>query len=238
MTLRLANHSAWILGYLLLTAALTGCGAGDIGATLSDRPQPMKLTKPETRTIAIPASTPFSITLAPSQKKPELNGTAYAESTAKNSGQAKASASIEGGGTASAAFQIGHALRNDSERLLDLRVSAKLHYKYAVAADSSTLPLAGVHVNLFARDDRNRSLAKFNFVAHTSDNGAVTVNDGEQLDFTITLGPGRTASIYLAGTVQINAEDGHTASGSIDLDSFELEITTQPAPAVKAASDG
>lgn len=238
MTRRSPNRIASNLGLLLVGMLLAGCGGGDIGAALSDRPEPMRIDKPEARTITIPASTPFSITLASSQRKPELTGEAVADSSARKSGEANAKASIENGGSATADFQIGHALRNDSDRLLDLRVNAKLHCNYVVAADSGDLPLAGVHVNLYARDDRNRSLAKFNFVTHTSQNGAAAASDGEQLDFSFALGPGRTASIYLAGTVQINAEDGHTASGSIDLDSFELEITTKPAPAVKAASDG
>lgn len=230
---RSTRRPALSAGVLLaFMAMLTGCGGASFGAELSDRPEPMALTE-QTRVVTIPQAQPFSITLAPSQKQPEIGGTAEVTSSAEPSGRARAEASITGGGTASAAFQVGHAFRNAGDRLVDVQVQVDARYRYAVRGDTPDLPLAGAHVNLYAQDERSGSLALLALASHTSDRGDASGQDAKTVSFGFPLGPGRVAHVYLAGNVQIDAGSGHTASGSIELESLQMRIETTPAPPVQ-----
>jgi len=224
--------------FATLLAGAVGCGGSGAAATLSARPVPLELTRPEPQTIRLPADKPFSITLAPSTRSPELTGRASARSKADKHGTADATAEVEDGGKASATFQLGHALANDTERMLDLEVSVKAHYVCSVSADTNDLPLATIHVNLYMRDDRSRTPLQFVMVNHGSDRGTAKIDDSRRVSFTTTLGAGRTAYIFVAGEVRIEAEGGHTAGGSIALDGLEMEIKTRPAPPAKATGDG
>lgn len=222
----------------LLLSGVAGCGGGGAGATLSARPVPMELTRPEPTTIHLPADKPFSITLAPSTRSPELTGEASAHSRADKSGKAEAVAEVARGGKASATFQLGHALANETERMLDLEMSVTVHYVCDISADDDDLPLAAIHLNLYTRDDRSRTPLQLALVDHSSEHGLAGIEDTRKINFKTTLGAGRTGYIFVAGEVRIEAEGGRSASGSIKLDGLEMEIKTRPAPSVKATDNG
>jgi hypothetical protein len=145
---------------------------------------------------------------------------------------------VENGGSATAGFQLGHALRNDSDRLVSMHVRLRCEYETeAQATPPGPLPDAKVELNLYARDGRNRLVRTFNLAQHSTEEGAAASRDRKDIDLTLPLGAREWVSIFLAGGVEIETPEGHAARGAIQLNQLEMEITTETAPPVQKAAD-
>lgn len=222
-------------GVLLL---LAGCAGAEFGAELRKRPEPLALDRPENRSLSLPGDQPFTITLKEATEKAELTGTADADATASGDGSGMARAEVSQGGTASAGFQVGHAFRNQTARHMQVDVAARLRISYEVGdADDEGLPLAGAYATLYARDNQNRTLGKHTLLSHKSDVGDASGEKEETVSFELLLAPGATANIYVAGNVQINAEEGKSAAGSVKLDGLEMKVDVRPAPGIQATDN-
>ncbi len=225
-----------LLSSVLLVAG--GCAGAEYGAELRKRPEPLALDRPENRSLRLPGDTPFTITLKEATEKAELTGTADADATADGDGSGMARAEVSQGGTASSGFQVGHALRNQTSRHMQVEVAARMKLTFEVGdADEDPLPLAGAFATLYARDNQNRTLARHTLLAHQSDVGDASGTEDKTVSFDLLLGPGETANIYVAGNVQINAEEGKSAAGSVTLEGLEMKIQVQPAPGIEATGD-
>ncbi len=232
------GRSRWPWALLVLTAGvLPGCGGGP-GESLSARPKSTELGGYVERPLEVPKDVPFSITLAPSQKSPGLEGKADASADVSADGAGSASASVENGGTASGTVQIGHSVRNDTARQADVSVRFAFDFEFEVnAIMPARSPEANVSITLFARDERNRELATIACLKHASDQGTASGKSSKELDLTLTLGPGQSANVYLAALAGASTEPGRKAFGRVTLRSVRMVVTTRPAPAVGSASD-
>lgn len=239
MTVRNAVPQSCILVAASLTSLLlTGCGGGDFGSELTVHPKPHLLSGSDGQVLRLPHDEPFSITLAPTQETPGLGGTAEADTQVSKKGSADAVARVENGGSALAQFQLGHALKNNSDRQMDLHVHLACDYLTEVeATPPGPLPDAKISLKLFARDGRNRLLRNFNLAQHSTEEGAASSKDHKDIDFTLTLGPRESVNVFLAGSVRIDTPDGHSARGSIKLSGLKMEIKTELAPPVQQAAD-
>ncbi len=231
--------SAWLLAAAgSLTLAAVGCGGANFGSELSAKPKPQALGRTEGKTLRLPQDEPFSIHLNRSQQQAGLDGTAEADARAKREGQGAVSARVTSGGQASATFQLGHAFANDGDRQVDLNVAVSCEYEYEAGADPATpWPDATVGLKLYARDGRNRLLNSFSLVQHSTKQGAASSRDRKELRFTLTLGPGESVNVFLAGQVAIEVEAGRSAHGSLKLSGLQMEVETRPAPPVRTAGD-
>lgn len=218
--------------------ALAGCAGGGFGSELSVEPKPQQISRPEVTTLRIPQEQPFNIALPQSSRKPGLNGRAEADAKATPTGSAEASASVTQSGTADGQFQLGHAFSNETSRQTDFRFRVSFRYEFEVAAEPELdLPDAEVGLRLYARDDRGRLLRDVVLVAHTTESGATRRGAAEDVDFTLTLAPNTAVNVFVAGRVGVNIREGRTASGVLRLNDLVIELTTQPAPAVRTAGD-
>ena len=235
-TLRIESGCIVLAGISLML--LSGCGGDGFGSELAVRPRPQALKLDDDATLRLPQDEPFSIALAPKQAAPGLGGTADAVSHVSKEGRADASAHVENGGSATASFQLGHALRNDSDRLVSMHVRLRCEYETeAQATPPGPLPDAKVELNLYARDGRNRLVRSFNLAQHSTEEGAAASKDRKDVDLTFPLGAREWVSIFLAGGVEIETPEGHAARGSIKLNKLEMEITAEMAPPVQKAAD-
>ncbi len=217
---------------------LSACGGGGFGSELATRPTPRSLDTGQGATLRLPQDEPFSITLAPKQAAPGLGGTAEAVSHVSNDGHADADARVDNGGSATASFQLGHALKNDSDRLVSLRVCLRCEYETeAEATPARPLPDAKIGLNLYVRDGRNRLVRSLTLAQHSTDEGAASSKNHKDIEFTLSLGARQSVNIFLAGGVEIETTEGHAAHGSIKLSKLEMEIRTEAAPPVKQAGD-
>ena len=223
----------------LALVMLSGCGGGGFGSELAARPTARSLDTGPGVTLRVPQDEPFSIALAPKQAAPGLGGAADAVSNVSKQGHADATAHVENGGSATASFQLGHALKNDSDRLVSLHV--RLYCEYEIDAESTPAgpsPDASVELNLYARDGRNRLVRSLNLTRHSTDEGAASSKDHKEIEFTLPLGARGSLNIFLAGGVEIEIPEGRAARGSIKLSKLEMEIRTEAAPPVTKAGDG
>ena len=223
-------------GLSLLT--LVGCGGGEFGSELAMRPSPRPLSAEDGATLRLPQDQSFSITLAPKQSAPGLEGKANAVANAESNGQADALALVENGGSATAGFQLGHAVRNDTDRMINLEVAVRCEFETnAEATPPSPLPDATVGLHLYVRDKRNRLLRNFSLAQHSTEEGAAASTDRKDIIFALPLGPRESVSIFLAGSVQVELPEQHAARGSIKLSKLEMEIKTAAVPPVRKAVD-
>jgi hypothetical protein len=236
---RFRNKSCAVAGGgLSLLLLLSGCGGGDVGSELTVRPTPRSLSSGERATLRLPQDEPFSITLAPTRESPGLGGTAEADAHVSRDGNADAVARVDEGGSALARFQLGHAVKNESDRQMDLLVRLRCEYETeAEATPPGPLPDATVGLKLYARDGHNRLLRNIGMVDHSTEEGAASSKDRKDVEFTLTLGPRETLSVFLAGSVEIETRVGHSARGSIKLSGLEMQIETALAPPVRQAGD-
>jgi hypothetical protein len=240
MAIRNAVLQSGILVAASLSSVLliTGCGGGDFGSELTVRPKPHLLSGSDGQVLRLPHDEPFSITLAPTQETPGLGGTAEADTQVSKKGNADAVARVENGGSALAQFQLGHALKNDSDRQMDLHVHLACDCQTeAEATPPGPLPDAKISLTLFARDNHNRLLRSINLAQHSTEEGAAASKDHAQRSFTLTLGPGESVNVFVAGSARVDTQDGHSARGSIKLSGLEMEIKTELAPPVQQAAD-
>lgn len=218
--------------------SLLGCGGGG-AEQLAVRPtKPEPIGRAEGRRIELPRDGRFLIALAPSQQAPGLDGQAVCEARVSPEGHGSVTATVRNGGTASGAVQIGHSLTNDTARQADVEVSVSAEVEFDVRSEETTRrPEASVSLLLYARDDRNRELATVELARHSSDKGAAAGQGSESVQISLTLGPGQTANVYLAGEVTIVAEYGRSAAGSIKLSDVRMTFDVRSAPPVSSAAN-
>lgn len=216
-----------------LFLATTGCGGGSMTSELTVRPTARPVAAAEAKPLRLPADEKFSIALAPAQKTPGLMGTADAVASASADGNAEITALAETAGNASATFQVGHAFANDSTRQIDLTCRLRMNYEYRAASKSAIETQDAIlSLAVFARDSRGRLLKTVNVLQDDTADGGVSSKDRKEVEFTVTLGPGESASIFVGGNVTVDVKDGRSASGAIRLNGLEMEVQSKAAPAV------
>jgi hypothetical protein len=229
------------LGPLVVVSSLviaSGCAGAGSGGELSVRPQPRAVSAAEGTTVRFPADGALNITLLSASKEPGLSGAAETDTDIDAQGSAAASASVTNGGQASAQFQLGQSLQNDTTRQTDFDLTVRFSYEFDAAAEpASRLPAGTVSLRLFARRPVGRPLRELTFVEHATELGNIERAATEEARCTVTLGPGETLHVFLAGVVSIDVPDGRSAAGRVSVKDVTIEAETSPAPAVKAAAD-
>lgn len=219
-----------------LLLAATGCGGGSFGSELAVRPSPLDIKRADESTIRIPADHKFSIALAPAQHAAGLDGVASADSHASRDGTADASAKVERGGKGDAGFQLGHGFRNDTDRQLDL--SLRVKYAYDFAIEIAQGPAKGATgLNFYARNHRGLLLRSLVLLTQSLEEGATSRSGQDAASLVITLAPGDSVDVYLAGQALVDVADGRSASCRIRVSDVQLEAAVRPAPVVQPAAD-
>lgn len=220
-----------------LGAGATGCGAAGFGSELSTVPVAKPVSDISGGTIRIPQDEKFSIRQQSDHDQAELGGSATADATAAVEGTAAATADVTHGGTAEGTFQLGHAFQNDSNRQMDLLVRVRCTYEATVSNEPVTaLPDAFAGLNLYARDGRNRLVRTDVLAAQSTEQGGTTGGGQVERRFTLTLAPGDSVAVFVAGNARVGVKPERSARSSIRLTGLELEVSPKLAPAVGSGS--
>ena len=218
-----------------LLALLTGCMGAQFGSELSARPKPRALRSTQPTTMHLPQDEAFSIVLPSASKKAGLDGTAESDADAKPTGAAEASAAVKISGTADGLFQLGHALSNETDRQMDLAFTVRAHYEFEAKNEpAERLPDAAVGLRLYARELRGRLLRDLALVDATTESGVAQRQGDQTLNFTLTLGPGDTIHVFLAGQAKVDIATGRSASASLKVNGVEFDVVTQSAPPLQS----
>ncbi|MBL8879005.1 MAG: hypothetical protein JNG88_07780 [Phycisphaerales bacterium] len=231
---RLVGISATTL-LLMLVAHLTGCaGGGPSELALRPTAKPLRLDA----TIKSPGDLPLNLFSSPSQENPGPGGKADARAESKPSGDAIAIADVESGGGATASFQIGSAFVNDSDQQVDVTISAKYRYEFALQTNAKTRTGdATVTLHFYARDQYNRLLRDLPLFTQSTDQGSGGQSGENTINLTLTIGPHDSLYLFFGGSVAVDTlKSARTAHGELKLSGVELTLTTKAAPAVKAAA--
>lgn len=226
---------ALLLATSLLACA--GCSGTQFGSELSARPRPRLIGQPHSTTLRVPQDERFAIALPRSTRQAGLDGTADGDATADPTGSASATATVKLSGTAESLFQLGHSFANGTDQQLDLDITARCHSTYRVHAEpNAQLPDAVVGLRLYVRDSRGRMLRDLVLLDQDTENGTTQGQADQSPRFTITLAPGESADVYIAGLAKVDIPTGRTATAELTLSGLQFEVVTQPAPLVPAAS--
>lgn len=224
-----------LLTAMTLVATLSGCGASNVGSELSARPTSTPIKLGDAKAIRLPADAPFSIALAPANHAPGLDGKARAEAVADKKGAASAVAEVENGGAAEATFQLGHSFTNEGDTQLDLHCRVRCTAEHDAGATPDAGPDAAIGLKLYVRDNRNRLLRSFSLVQQTTEQGAASTSEQKDLRFVLTLAPGESVQVFLAGNAKMECKPGRSAHGSLKLRDIVMEFEPKAAPAVRTA---
>lgn len=222
-----------VVGWLL---ALAGCSS-DGAADLAVKPQPLAIR--DEQPIRLPQDVPFAIALSSFQKQ-EGPGGSIAEQIAQAApdGSAEVAARVEQAARASGSFQLGHAFRNDAARQIDLGLRVAFEHSsrcgYADARQQSSELSATL--TLIARDSYNRVIRTLPVVAQSTEQGGAQRSGRESLELTITLAPGESAQVFLAGAIAIDTlKSERSGAAAVKVSSLSIEATPRMAPQVQAA---
>lgn len=178
--------------------------------------------------LRIPEKEPFSIISAPAQQAPGLNGTASGAATVDAAaGSAQIAAKVIDSGTASGMFQLGHALRNETDQQVDVAVRVNFDFEYACRADPPSGLDAGVlSLSVYARNSRNVILREVQIARHSTANGAVEERGGKTLSFVVTSGAREGLNVYVAGSATAETKEQRSAAVELRVSNLKMEFTS------------
>lgn len=217
-------------------ALLAGCESGQFGAELVAQPKAYAISSTETTTLRLPRDQSYNIALPRVMKEPRLGGTAEADAEAAAAGTAMALAEVDSGGVAEGVFQLGHALRNATDRQTDFEVDVKFSHAFTAGMSSAAgLADAMAGLRIYARTARGRILRDIALLDYSTESGPINRSSSEGVSFTVTLGPEDTLNVFLAGRARVDVPDDRSAHARLELTDVTMDITAMPAPAVQAA---
>jgi len=68
--------------------------------------------------------------------------------------------------------------------------------------------------------------------------GATQQQGDKTVNFTVTLSPGDSVNVFVAGQAKVDIREGRSGSGSLKLSGLQMDVVARPAPAVRTANDG
>lgn len=215
---------------------LAGCGDAQFASELPSKPTAVPISDVSGRKRSLPQDERFSIAVAPSSRHPGLGGTADAHGKASDNGEAELSAMVNNGGTAIANFQLGHAFKNDTRQQMDLDLVVRFNYEFSVTSSPSDRSVdAGVGLKLYARNSRNVLVRRDDLFSHAADRGPAARSGSDEVRLTVTVGPGESISVFLAGQTAVNAEYGRSATCQLSVKGMKMDVSPKAAPPVRSS---
>jgi hypothetical protein len=229
------------LGWLVAgcAVAIAGCSSDQFGAELSARPRPSAIRTPEGTTFRVPEDQPFVIALQRKNSAAGLEGQADADATAGGDGHAGARVRVVRAGQAQALFQLGSAFVNDTERTIDLECALHFRYRLDISQEPRSAAKDGaLGLRLYAREARGRMLREMNLFDVGSEEGAARRDSEEHLEFTLTISPGETVNVYLAGQARADIPAERSLTAELKVSDVRLHAVSHAAPDVPVQPPG
>lgn len=154
--------------------------------------------------LELPSGAKFSITQA--QRRSE--GAGRAESEVSEEGTARCLAAVDGHGSASAGFQLGHMIFNAEDKPREVTITLDCDFEYSSTNDP-TSPAAPdlIGLKFYVKDSNRIVQRKESLIAPDGTLGAARHSGRQVSTFDVTLEPGLAYQLVLAGEVDIADAD-------------------------------
>jgi hypothetical protein len=228
-------------GLLIIAAAAFaagGCSSAQFGVEMAVRPKPYLLRSVAPATLRLPQDQPFAIALESDHREPGLDGTADAGAAAKGTGEGSATATVERSGSAEGLFRLGQGFTNDTDRQIDLDLVMRYRYEFGARAEPAAprTPDATVGLRLYAHEAHGRMQRDLVLIDYSTEDGATQQQGDKRVELTLTLGPGQSMDVFVAGRAKVDVKALRTAAATLKLSDLQFEVATRPAPEVRATS--
>lgn len=222
------NRSCLLAVVLVTPLALVGCESAQYGSELSATPRPRVIDAAGGLSIRLPDEAAFGIVLPESREQPLLNGRSDARSTADKGGSGLASAAVELGGVGEALFRVGHAFQNATAQ--EVAITCRVSYSYELEISASVATAASDAVaglRLYVRDKQGRLLRTIPLVDYTSADGAVRRSGSDEVSVDLTLAPGATLNLFVAGQARVDVPEERSARATIALKELKMQLSSK-----------
>jgi len=219
-----------LLGVVAATL-LPGCGGGiDFGGDVRVPAEQQHVIKAEQHTnapLSLPADHRFNIHIKRSSQDLAAEGQARGESNATADGQAYASASAANGGSATAMFQIGHRLDNESGQVQSVAIEVQFDLVQEIKASQQPEPhtIAKADLHLVILDTHRRTVAKTTLIQATSDDAISSATGSQRRTVTATFEPNQSYDVVLFAQVEAATDSGQEAVAQIDVKNLQMIFT-------------
>jgi hypothetical protein len=206
---------------------------------LGYQPTPTKMSPDAKSNLVVPSDEPFAIAETSMQTDETTGGTAAADTSISEQGSAKLETSAANGGQASAAFQLGHSVRNAGNEQAQVTLTVAFDYEYAVVEEPPAgLPDASVSLELIIRNRRERVLDRITLLDYSTEQQSGSEKSRKQFQTECLCPVNDTLDIFLAGSVKSGSQADTSASANLTLRNVELRFAGDFAPPVtKSAND-
>ncbi len=225
---RLARRAGVLSPLGAVLCAVCGCGGGDFARIKVPPEQQITVSADLAagKTLKLPADKPFNV----HDPLRSSTGDAQAGSDATEVGTAFCGAQGRNGGAASAEFQLGSCLYNETGKPLAATVTFSLDYEHkAESTAGATAETAGkMLLKIFIRDSVGKILKEQVLVQSASRVGPRSWSGRETQAFDVALQPDLSYHFVLAGRAEAATKPHTSASARIDVKRLEIEIACKP----------
>jgi len=170
--------------------------------------------------LHLPVDRGYNVTDAQRSSK----GAAQAESSADQKGAATCLADATAGGSAEAAFQVGHVLTYDAAEPLDVRVTFDVTYECEAANVETAGDVEPLGLKAYVMDSNRRVLGRVFLAQADPERLPSTWTGRESPSFVITLHPRTGYHLIVAGKVEAAGPEGPGSRSAVHVRSFALAI--------------
>ena len=225
---------------LLLAAWLAcgGCGgaglAYDFGVPV-ERRAVLGSADAGDKTLRLPGDDRFNITDKSSRQSPGMQGTARGESEASGAGTADCSVEAAKGGSASAAFHLGHCIANRGEEATMAEAVFTCEYEIKVELEDGpeTPTTSSCSMELYVNDTDGRLLKQVPIETSSGDGGPTSGTGRLVKEFRVRLEPKRVYNFVLAGKVEAKTGPAGLADLEIEVKGLQLTVRRERARAAE-----
>jgi len=220
----------------VISSILAGCGGPDFGGDVSisaDQRHVLKSDAARTETVVLklPEQRPLNIHVKKSSQNPGVKGQAQGYSDADATGKASCTAEASQGGSASAEFNIGHRVENNTGSIQDVSIDMTYDLKQVIQAtpEPAAETLASTALYLVVMDSMKRKVAEMNVLQVTSDQAISNTSTKDRRNLTVQFEPRLSYDVMLFGKVDATTSPKQEAKAQIEIKNLKLQLTFSPA---------
>lgn len=226
-------------GCLSALGLSTGCGGGSdfeikVSRPAAERPDVTSNDAIVAKgTLRLPADQPFNMASHSSGQ----TGGGTGQSETKDTGSARASAKVEGTGSAFGEFQLGYCFDNTGAAPLAAVIRLKTKCSHKLELSGAERAQAVSALTFFVKDSNGTTLHSEPLIHGEAQTRPHQWSGNEETVIETRFEPGMGYYIVIAGRASVDATMPQTVNADLELSNCEVTIEWRPAPAAAQSTD-